>query len=105
MTVDIFKPKGFKYFVRSNPFTPKWDRQCLVKTDGSRFVLAGPYIYEVLFINEAFLSRTFLSIVKCSSIHNMKLGFMDIFIYPMGLRCIITSKVIQLRKLVHDVLR
>ena len=62
------------------------------------------YISKLLFISATHLSRRFLRIFKFSSIHRLKLGFLNYFIAPIGLIWFTISNSINLRKSVSDVL-
>ena len=72
--------------------------------NGWKVVLCGkdPYISEVFFISVTCLSHSFLIIVKCSSIHRLKLGFVNDFIGPIGLICFTNLNAMHLRKSMRD---
>ena len=58
----------------------------------------APYTLELLFTSMTFLSRSFLRIVKYSSIHRFQLGFVEHLIATIGLICLTTLKVMQVCK-------
>ena len=62
----------------------------------------APYISEFLFIIVTRLSRSFLRIVRRSSIHRLQLGFLNVFIAPIGFICFTTLNVMYLRKSLRD---
>ena len=63
----------------------------------------APYISEFLFMIVMRLPRSFLRILRRSSIHILQLGFVNVFIAPIGFRCFTTLNVMYLRKSVRDV--
>ena len=70
----------------------------------SRFVPAGPIYLQVLIHYRDALSRSFLRIVRRSSIHRLQLGFVNVFIAPIGFSCFTNLNVMYLRKSVRGVL-
>ena len=63
----------------------------------------APYISQFLFMIVTRLSRSFLRIIKCSSIHRLQLGFVNFFIAPIRFSCLTTLNVMYLRNSVRDV--
>ena len=61
------------------------------------------YIFNFLFVSVTFLSRSFLRIVKRSSIHGVKSGFEYDLIDPIVLECFTTFNFMTLCKYVHAV--
>ena len=49
------------------------------------------------------LSRSFLKIIRRSSIHRLQLGFVNVFIAPIEFNCFTTLNVMYLRKSVCGV--
>ena len=58
---------------------------------------------EFIFITVSRLSCRFLRIVRRSSIHRLKFGFVKIFFTPIGFICFTTLNAIYLRRYVRDV--
>ena len=75
------------------------------RKNGWKVVLCrkAPYISEDFFISVTCLSHRFLRIVKFSSIHRLKLGFVNDFIGPIGLSCFATLNIMHLCKSMRDV--
>ena len=63
----------------------------------------APYISEFLFLIVTRLSRSFLRIVKPSSIHMLQFDLVNIFIVSIGFICFTTLNVTHLRRSVRDV--
>ena len=63
----------------------------------------APYISKFLFISVTHLPRRFLRIVRRSSIHRLQLGFVTVFIAPIGLSSFTTLNVVHLRRSVREV--
>ena len=65
-----------------------------------KFVLCrkAPYISEFLFMIVTRFSRSFLRIVRRFSIHILQLGFVNVFIAPIGFSCFTTTPRTYLRK-------
>ena len=59
----------------------------------------APYISKLFFISIMCLSW----ILKCSSVHRLQLGFVNVFIDTIRLSCFITLNVMNLHKSVRDV--
>ena len=69
----------------------------------SRFVTAAPE-YIQMFVHKCDVFITFfLMIVKCSSMHRLKLGFINDIIDPIGFSVFINLNRIHLRKSLHDI--
>ena len=63
----------------------------------------APYISEFLFITMTRLSHLYFRVVKRSSIHKLQLGFVNVYIAPIGFSCFTTLNIMYFCRSVCDV--
>ena len=69
----------------------------------SRFVMAGPVYILIIIHNRGIFVTYIFRTVEGSYIHRLQVGFIIVFIVPVGFSYFTTLNVMYLRRSVHDI--